>query len=102
MRSFFLSLFVCAHAFAASPGAISQPNLTEGKKTFEQSCSPCHGAKGEGAFGPSLHRPLTHGNERSQIAKVITHGVPGTAMPASKFPAPKLNSLVEYVRSLNR
>ncbi|ADG05046.1 c-type cytochrome [Kyrpidia tusciae] len=36
---------------------VSNPNLQDGEKIFQQSCATCHGANGQGGYGPALWGP---------------------------------------------
>ncbi len=89
----------------------SRPQELEGEGLFIKNCSSCHGVNGtgDGALARALTRlPPEIGNpawqlERSdaQIAGVVRHGIPGSAMP----PSPELTdaqvaSIVAYVRGL--
>jgi len=68
------------------------PDLARGAKVYASSCAACHGATGHGD-GPAgvLLRPRpvdftdrARADERSVLSlyQAVTHGVPGTAMPA--------------------
>jgi high-affinity iron transporter len=85
--------------------------LAEGEGLYTQKCMQCHGAlgAGDGAFARALTRlPQEIGSfawqaahNDAQLATVIQHGVPGTAMP----PAPELSPqqtrrVVAYLRTL--
>jgi len=79
--------------------SMEQAQLVQGHQFYSLSCASCHGAAGQGGFGPGLR-----GEKKSdaQVAAVITAGVKGR-MPAfgSKYNAPQTQALVAYVRSLN-
>ena len=72
--------------------------IKTGHGFFTQSCSSCHGAQGQGGFGPSLYNSdLTD----AKIASTITHGK--GRMPAfSQYKAPQLQALTAYIRSLKK
>ncbi len=67
--------------------------LNQGKKLYEQNCSPCHGAKGDGKGpagvvlkpppndfnNPLREWPITKGDP-NKIFEVITKGIPNSAM----------------------
>src|SRR6185312_9032406 len=78
-------------------GMVSQANAQEapdGEAIFNQSCA--------GGRGPSLRGQLRHGNQKSDIAAVVSNGLPGTGMPKFSFEKNDLNALVAYVQSLSR
>jgi putative heme-binding domain-containing protein len=74
----------------------------DGEAIFNQSCAGCHGMDGAGGRGPSLRGQLRHGNQKSDIAAVVSNGLPGTGMPKFGFDKDDLNALVTYVQSLSR
>jgi putative heme-binding domain-containing protein len=74
----------------------------DGEAIFNQSCAGCHGMEGAGGRGPSLQGQLRHGNQKSDIAAVVSNGLPGTGMPKFGFQKEDLNALVTYVQSLSR
>ena len=97
--------FAQTNPFAGNPEAIA-----EGQKLFLQSCSPCHGATGEGAQGQAegMHPPdLTRGTFKAgrtdgDIFRVISEGVRGTLMPSfQSLGTDQIWRLVTFVRSLS-
>jgi cytochrome c oxidase cbb3-type subunit 3 len=92
---FFLPLAV----YAQSDAGISQ-----GRALFRSNCAFCHGLTAEGGRGPNLvSAPLHHGEEDSDLKRVIHGGVPGTTMPAfSEMGDEEIGNLVVYLRSLSK
>jgi mono/diheme cytochrome c family protein len=85
---------------ASMSAADMQAQLVQGHQFFTVSCASCHGAKGQGAFGPSLYNSdLTD----AKIAAVITNGVKGR-MPAfgRTYKGPQVQALTAYIRSLKK
>ncbi len=95
IAGFLFSLFSFGPAFAQAQ-KVPQKTLellTQGKKVYEQNCSPCHGPKGDGK-GPAgvllkppprdFNVPLaqwTHSKgDLKKVFDVITKGIPNTAM----------------------
>ena len=77
----------------ASAGPISDDSLAvlakdpatvgEGKKIFQSTCAPCHGAEGQGVVGPNLTDAFwLHGGQPTAIHKSITEGYPDKGMRA--------------------
>ena len=72
-------------AFASPPQdtkavQLSPEQMESGKKTFEATCSTCHGLDGGGAMGPNIQGiPFRLGVDA--VANVIKNGMPG-GMPA--------------------
>lgn len=59
-------------------------SLTEqGQELFAANCAPCHGATGDGVDAPALNsQQFLSAATDEQVASLIAHGVPGTAMSA--------------------
>jgi mono/diheme cytochrome c family protein len=47
------------------PAKVETYNLANGKIVFQDKCSGCHGAKGEGSFGPNLTDNYYHARTSS-------------------------------------
>lgn len=63
-----------------------------------KTCISCHGENLEGGpAAPSLHG-LTLSKE--EVADILVHGVPGTAMPGNLVPADHVNELAEWILNL--
>jgi len=92
-------------AFAGSPQdtkavQLSPEQLDSGKKTFEATCSTCHGLDGGGAMGPNIQGiPFRLGVDA--VANVIKSGMPG-GMPAfsSQLDAQQIQQVVGYLLTL--
>lgn len=74
-----------------------------GQIVFKKNCASCHGREGEGKVGPNLtddvYKNVTHVED---IAKVISNGAGGNAMPAwkTKLHPNEVVLLAAYVASL--
>jgi mono/diheme cytochrome c family protein len=90
-----------------TPTASTPEQIAKGKKVFdEMMCFTCH-AEGGNVINPS--KPIKgpefvkkYPDDR-QVADVIRHGVPGTAMPAyagNRLSDTDLGAMVVYIRSL--
>lgn len=77
-------------------------DLTTGEAIFNSNCAFCHGTDGSGSRGPNLRGSLRSGNLDADIAKVISNGLPGTAMPKFSLEDDELKSIVMYVQSLRK
>ncbi len=98
---------------AASAGPEPTPELlARGKSVYAQVCLACHGAAGDGKgpAGAALNPPPAdftdtewkHGGAPEAIFRVITDGVPGTAMaPFGHLPEEDRWALVYYVKSFS-
>ncbi len=79
-------------------------DIKEGKRTFSVHCSHCHGPFGHGLFGPSLvDRETLNGNTYDDMLRVITHGVPNTAMRSwgRNFNDQRLQDVTTFVFSIH-
>lgn len=93
-----------AAAHAPAPKTVQAAGLgaaqmvVQGHSLFAQACASCHGASGQGGYGPNLHGI---GLPDTRVAAVIKNGIAGK-MPAygDKYSAPQQQSLVAYVQSL--
>src|SRR5437867_8045752 len=77
--------------FAGDPQAI-----THGAVLFRQECVFCHGVAGRGGMrGPDLTTgSWNHGGADADLARTITAGVPGTAMPPNNLKADEIWQIV--------
>jgi mono/diheme cytochrome c family protein len=82
----------------ACPKGAAQELAGRGRALFLGSCAHCHGADARGDEGPDLHEVEL---SDSEIADLITHGVPHE-MPsfAKKHGAADIAALTAYIRSL--
>lgn len=74
-----------------------------GKKQFATTCSPCHGASGQGLIGPNLtDNRWLHGGKMTDVYNTVVKGVPGKGMPpwGRALPPDKVKAVVGYIRTL--
>jgi putative heme-binding domain-containing protein len=85
-----------------NPVAGDPAAIREGASLFRGNCSPCHGLNaGGGGRGPDLTAGRwVHGSTDADIFHTITHGVPGTEMPANDFEDSETWAILAYIRSL--
>jgi putative heme-binding domain-containing protein len=90
-------------AVVVNPVARQPAAIERGRGLFRLNCAPCHGPGATGGTrGPSLvSRRFTHGSGDGDLFRTITHGVPGTAMPANDVDDVEAWSVVAYLRSLS-
>jgi len=103
-----LSIVGLSHAkavSAAGPGvdgstvqvAAMMADVAAGKKIYDANCASCHGAKGMGGVGPSLHGTLKNpAMPRTQKALVAWIKNPKPPMP-KLYPAPLSDKDVDNV-----
>jgi len=92
---FSLSVVAAAGAQTAGTGKTAEEN-------YKATCQPCHMADGNAALKPMnfADGEWKHGTTVADLAKVITNGVPGTAMMPFKtrFSQQEIVELAKYVR----
>jgi cytochrome c oxidase cbb3-type subunit III len=88
---------VTTNPFSGDPAAIRA-----GAASFRINCGVCHGLNASGgARGPSLtSNRWSHGGTDPDIFRTITHGVPGTQMPANELENDEVWKIIAYLRSL--
>lgn len=60
---------------------ITDQRITELTHMVLQDCGSCHGMRLTGGLGPSLIPNDLKNNHPKALASIISHGIPGTAMP---------------------
>lgn len=90
------------HAGADTPPAGEEKTVEQYKST----CLPCHMADGNTALEPMnlADGKWRHGSSVKEIARVISEGVPGTAMMPFKarFSEAEILALARYVRQFDK
>src|SRR5436309_9009489 len=96
--------FVCRMVllFAQNPPP-APPDLARGQKVYAEHCVGCHGAdfrgtdQGPGLIGNARVRRMSV----QRLRNLIKNGIPNAGMPPFDLPAPDLDALAPFVRSLN-
>lgn len=90
------------HAAARTPDA----GEAKAAELYKSACLPCHMADGNAALEPMnlADGKWRHGTSVKEIARVISEGVPGTAMMPFKarFSEEEILALARYVRQLDK
>ena len=78
--------------------------ITQGAVLFRQECTFCHGVAARGGMrAPDLTTGLwSHGGSDAELARTISGGVPGTAMPPNNLPDDEIWQIVAYLRTLEQ
>ena len=83
------------------PLPTSAADRAAGAKHFAVHCAFCHGGRGEGGKGPTLALPtLPRATDDAALVRIITTGLPGTEMPASRLSTGEIAQVAAFVRSL--
>jgi len=80
--------------------ALNAQEPTVGRKIFEDRCSGCHGADGNGGeLGPPIARRAAARTD-AQLLTLIAQGIPARGMPANKLAEADAGALVQFLRTL--
>ena len=84
--------------FSGNPSAIAA-----GQRTYEQTCSTCHGPGGQGDRGPALNTgSFARGSNDGDLFRTIREGISGTQMPPFRaLSDDQVWQVISYVRSLS-
>jgi mono/diheme cytochrome c family protein len=89
-------------ALTATAGAQTAGTGKTAEENYKATCQPCHMADGNAALKPMnfADGEWKHGTTAQALAKVISEGVPGTAMMPFKtrFSEQEILALAKYVR----
>jgi len=82
------------------PGQYSQADVEAGSRLYSAQCQLCHGPNGEQVTGIDLRRgQFRRSTSDEDLAKVITTGVTGTAMPPFSMQATEVTSVIAFIRA---
>ena len=80
---------------------VKQDTIDRGHAFFANNCGICHGADAHGGDkAPDLNTGhFKHATSDADLFRVITHGVPGTIMPANDLPSEQVWAIIAFLRS---
>jgi putative heme-binding domain-containing protein len=94
-------LWCVAAAAQDHAGQYSQADIERGSRLYGANCAFCHGANGNAISNVDLRSgKFRKAASDEDLARLITTGVPGTAMPPHKFQDAELTGIVAYIRSM--
>ena len=86
----------------ATVSAVPPANRSDGAAIFKAQCAGCHGAQGQGSFGPQLAqgRVVQRFSDPQEEIKIVTKG--RGSMPAfgSNLSVEQISAVVDYTRQL--
>ena len=87
-----------------NPFANDSEAINQGRSLFRQGCSPCHGANAKRRGpGPDLTLGLwEHGGSDAELFRTTKLGVPGTAMPPTRFRDDEIWMILAFLRTLGQ
>jgi putative heme-binding domain-containing protein len=95
------ALLACPAAAAAQGHGFTPQDIENGGLLYQANCTGCHGPDGDGVAGTNLGSGrFRRAASDEDVAKIISSGVPGTAMPPSAFSEAQAMTIVAYLRSL--
>jgi alcohol dehydrogenase (cytochrome c) len=95
-------LLCCGLIAGLGASDVSAQSVDAGKKTFETVCARCHGGDGNGGeMGPPIVLKLSQLDDR-QLEKLMRDGVPAKGMPPNLVPGHEMDSLLEFLRTIER
>jgi cytochrome c oxidase cbb3-type subunit III len=84
------------------PGDYPRADIEYGSRIYAAQCSTCHLPTGDGIAGVNLRSGRFRNVSRDQdLARIITSGIPQTAMPPFKFDAAEVAGVIAYLRNMN-
>ena len=96
-------------AWLAGVPAAAQDNAQEyeradverGAQLYAEFCSNCHGSEGDGVGNVNLKSgQFRNASTDQNLRRILTRGIPGTAMPPGTYADADLVALVAYVRNM--
>jgi cytochrome c oxidase cbb3-type subunit III len=84
------------------PEDYPRADIEYGSRIYAAQCSTCHLPTGDGIAGVNLRSGKFRNVSRDQdLARIITTGIPQTAMPPFKFDAAEVSGVIAYLRNMN-
>jgi cytochrome c oxidase cbb3-type subunit III len=101
MLTYLLRAGMAAIIAAALWGQPAPDAIRQGAVLFRQDCVFCHGVNARGGVrGPDLTSGIwAHGGSDAEIARTISKGVPGTAMPPNDLSHTEIQQIIAYLRT---
>jgi putative heme-binding domain-containing protein len=85
---------------AEHPGQYATADVEAGARLYSSQCQSCHGVNGEQITGVDLRRgQFKRANSDEDLAKTITTGVPGTAMPPFSLQPAEVTRVIAFIRA---
>jgi putative heme-binding domain-containing protein len=96
-----IALFL-ARALTAQQGHDYTPaDVEAGSRYYANYCAGCHGADGQTISNANLSRgTFRRAANDEELARIITNGLPGTAMPPAAFQPVQVSQIVAFLREL--
>ena len=97
------ALSVSVAAQDLHPSAYPQADIEYGSRIYAAQCATCHQPAGDGIAGVNLRSGKFRNSVSSDqdLARIVTAGIPQTAMPPFKFNAAEVSGVIAYLRNMN-
>jgi putative heme-binding domain-containing protein len=96
-----LALVFGAGILLQAQHAYTRGDAEAGEQLFIENCAICHGPEGDAVPGVALAKgQFRHASSDEELGRVITNGIPGTAMPPANFHEHQVTALISYLRSM--
>lgn len=83
-------------------GQYDKADIAYGSRVYAAHCATCHGATGDGVGGVNLKSGrFRRATTDSELGRLITTGIQGTAMPATRLDSAELAGIIAYLRGMN-
>ncbi len=95
-----LVAFSAANPAAQDHGQYTQAEIDAGSRVYNRQCAACHGPNGDQVSGIDLRRQqFRRASSDEDLARVITTGAAGGAMPAFALQPAELTGVVAFIRA---
>jgi putative heme-binding domain-containing protein len=82
-------------------GHYSQADVDRGSRLYAAQCQFCHGPNGDSVQNVDLRSGrFRHASTEDDLSRVITAGIPGTAMPPHRLDVTELAGILAYLGSI--
>ena len=88
-------------AIALTPLICLAQDITEtGRTIYAAHCANCHGARADGARGPSLRQMPVRATNDQGFIEIFLNGIQGTEMPPTRLTQGEGEALLAYIKTL--
>ena len=87
--------------FAQHGGDYERADIERGAQMYDELCSDCHGDEGDGVGNVNLKAgQFRQASTDQNFRRILTRGIPGTAMPPGDYDDGELLAIIAYVRTM--
>ena len=103
-----IAALVLLGEFGAAPleaqehaGEYARADIEHGAGLYANNCSTCHGVNGDAVTGVNLRSgQFRRASSDFDLTRIISGGIPDTAMPPGEFTQSELSALVAFLRTM--